>query len=95
MTTHPKREYSRASIDKTIDFLRLREDSALLLAADMLESLASQLAAQKREGWKDPAGFSVDMILDEANNWTRRETGKQMLLNYAAFMADQDREVSP
>lgn len=36
--------------------------------------------------WQDPTGFSVAGILDEANNWTRRETGKQMLLNYAAAL---------
>lgn len=35
------------------------------------------------EPWEDPTGFSVAAIRDEANNWTRRETGKQMMLNYA------------
>jgi len=35
----------------------------------------------------DPDGFSAAMVLDEANNWTSRATGKQMLLNYAAFLA--------
>lgn len=36
--------------------------------------------------WKDPTGFSVEGIRDEANNWTSRETGKEMLLNYAAAL---------
>lgn len=36
--------------------------------------------------WKDQTGFSAEGIRDEANNWTRRETGKEMLLNYAAAL---------
>ena len=39
------------------------------------------------DGWKDPTGFSAEMVKDEAENWTRRETGKEMLLNYAKFLA--------
>jgi hypothetical protein len=35
---------------------------------------------------EDPDGFDADMVRDEANNWTKRETGKQMLLNYAALL---------
>lgn len=38
---------------------------------------------------KDPTGFSAAMVLDEANNWTARSTGKQMLLNYAALLSGQ------
>lgn len=36
--------------------------------------------------WKDPTGFSSQSIRDEANNWTQRHTGKEMLLNYAACL---------
>lgn len=42
---------------------------------------------QPINSWKDPTGFSAEMVLDEAENWTTRHTGKQMLLNYAAFLA--------
>lgn len=35
---------------------------------------------------EDPTGFDAAMVLDEANNWTTRLTGQQMLLNYAAFL---------
>ena len=37
--------------------------------------------------FKDPTGFSIEMMLDEANHWTKRGTGKQMILNYAALIA--------
>jgi DNA-directed RNA polymerase specialized sigma24 family protein len=36
--------------------------------------------------WKDPTGFSPWSIREEANNWTQRHTGKEMLLNYAACL---------
>lgn len=52
--------------------------------------LIAMQTAQYQEAmraWKDPTGFSAEMVLDEANNWTRRETGKEMLLNYAAMLA--------
>lgn len=35
----------------------------------------------------DPSGFSAAMVLEEANNWTSRATGKEMLLNYAGLLA--------
>lgn len=39
--------------------------------------------------YKDPNGFTAKGVLDEALNWTSRATGKQMLLNYAAFLESQ------
>lgn len=36
---------------------------------------------------EDPTGFSAEGVLDEAKNWTSRCTGRQMLLNYAAFLS--------
>jgi hypothetical protein len=86
---------SDPNIDPDMTDDEVRSEYPVVWSMQQLTSLASKLAAQRREGWKEPTGFSVGMILDEANNWARRETGKQMLLNYAAFMADQDREVSP
>lgn len=44
----------------------------------------------EQTAWEDPTGFDVRMVLDEANNWTKRETGKQMLMNYAAFLKSTD-----
>lgn len=43
---------------------------------------------------KDPTGFSAEMVRDEANNWTRRETGKEMLLNYADVLEQQQPDLA-
>jgi hypothetical protein len=50
---------------------------------------ALEAALRPMDAWEDPDGFDADMVNDEANNYTRRETGKQMLLNYAAFLTVQ------
>jgi hypothetical protein len=58
MTTHPKREYTRSEIEQQIEHLRNGYGAFLSRAdcAEMLEQLlASQFAAQKRDGdeaWK-------------------------------------------
>lgn len=50
MTTHPKREYTPQQIEAMVEDLREYGGSSNWhIAANMLESLASQLAAQKRE----------------------------------------------
>jgi hypothetical protein len=63
VSAHPKREYTRSEIEQQIDLLRKGYGAyqAKLECADMLEQLlASQLAAQKREGdgHRDSNGLS-------------------------------------
>jgi len=55
--------------------------------AGYADSVAHPQASAVPDGWKDPTGFSAEMVKDEAEQWTHRETGKKMLLNYAKFLS--------
>ena len=58
----------------------------LIRALDEHASRVENSMRYRDELEKDPTGFSAEMVLDEANNWTRRETGKEMLLNYGSIL---------
>ena len=75
MTTHPKREYTQQDILGMANALRGIQGRASYVnkkldeAADMLESLASQLAAQKREGEPRQAPAEVMMHWKPMLEW--------------------------
>ena len=89
MTTHPKREYTPEEIRQMSAHLRFAGERYINQAADMLESLASQLAAQKREGEQESCTYTPE----EVAAIFRRTYGCDM--PELKIKPDQDREVSP
>ena len=95
MTTHPKREYTQQDILGMANALRGIQGRASYVnrkldeASDMLESLASQLAAQKREGEQESRTYTPE----EVAAIFRRTYGCDM--PELKIKPDQDREVSP
>ena len=90
MTIHPNRTYTPEEVREMALALRslggakFRGD-----AADMLESLASQLAAQKREGEQESCTYTPE----EVAAIFRRTYGCDM--PELKIKPDQDREVPP
>ena len=115
MTAHPKREYTPEEIKAVANRLRnhpiaVTDAHAIDDARDMLESLASQLAAQKRDGekdeWRDTLALAAETLEVECEH--QAEGGHDLecaRMKRAAAMIrfilnqppspDQDREVSP
>ena len=94
MIGHPKREYTPEEIKAVANRLRnhpiaVTDAHAIDDARDMLESLASQLAAQKREGEQE----SLTYTPEEVAAIFRRTYGCDM--PELKIKPDQDREVSP
>ena len=92
MTTHPKREYTPEDIEAMANRLVKIPTSfgrEPLQAALMLRSLASQLAAQKREGEQESCTYTPE----EVAAIFRRTYGCDM--PELKIKPDQDREVPP
>jgi hypothetical protein len=93
MTTHPKREYAIGQISEMAARLRNKNASGLDCddAADMLYELASQLAAQKREGEQSRKAFAFDALVAAGHVSAELAIASLAL----APSPDQDREVLP
>ena len=111
MTTNPKRTYTPEQIQRVVDRLNSLRTGADHEAANMLESLASQLAAQKRECKPLPKPELLIALRDEIddlsnaepiisdvydmNKWMEVLEEAAQQLRDSQPSPDQDREVSP
>ena len=94
MTIHPNRTYTPEEMLKMAQRLRSYRDCNVV-AARMLESLASQLAAQEREGFSVlPNGGHMMTMCCCGKVWESGSKPDCACVNQPQS-PDQDREVSP